>query len=217
MPLYHSEPLDNSFCYLQAKCFQLLKPRGYGHEKHRFISIIETKVQSAPVCTCCTVCNRTDVRGSQDFLRIVVGCSKNDIKTLGWHESMRNHRFQTAHIKVHSEKQTHFCVPTPSCGDCPDPHQQSLQPQQSWQDSWLKKHPEQCETCIKMWCSLVLHIPKIVSCDIKLWPRALKNVRDFSGVPLCQKRYRSISFQDRWQNKSRRYLVCSSRIWENRC
>lgn len=110
MPLYHSEPLDNSFCYLQAKCFQLLKPRGYGHEKHRFISIIETKVQSAPVCTCCKVCNRTDVRGSQDFLRIVVGCSKNDIKTLGWHESMWNHRFQTAHIKVHSEKQTHSIV-----------------------------------------------------------------------------------------------------------
>ena len=36
------------------------------HSEQRWIA---TRVQTAPVCICCTVCNRTDVRDSRDSLR----------------------------------------------------------------------------------------------------------------------------------------------------
>ena len=49
---------------------------------------------------------------------------------------------------------------------CPDPHRQSLQPQQSWQDFWLKNIPNSVKhvsKCGVHWCSTSLRLCIVTS------------------------------------------------------
>lgn len=126
---------------------------------------IATGVQTAPVCICCTVCNRTDVRDSRDSLGKKISPSFFRISDFKNWTQIKAGEKQTNHNKSQQIKVKqitfvnickvckHFRVPTPSYADCQDPHRQSQLPQHSSPLSChplltgffeKKKHPEHC-------------------------------------------------------------------------